>query len=410
VQPSALARDEGDDVDLKNAVEDVKKAVADFRAENERALKETKEHGRVSAETAEKVDRLNARVSEVQAQLDEVQKQAQRKSTAGAQDADPKKAEHRKAFTAFMRGVKNHGLDSIQAAVSVGSDPAGGYAVPETLDLEIERYERDNAPMRSVCNVMTLSNENYQKLVSQGGAGSGWVGEQEARTETTTPTLAALSPYFGELYAEPKTTQRALDDMAINPEAWLSEEVGIEFAEQENDAFTRGNGVKKPKGILGYTLSTDVDGTRAFGSIQKIVSGSAGNFVADKLLDLVHALKRGYRTNAQFMLSNLSHAAVRKLKDGQGNYLWHPDFASGGSGTLLGYPIIENDDMPDPAADANALLFGDFRRAYCICDIRGVRVLRDDLTSRPYVKFYTTKRLGGMLVQDRAVKVLTLSA
>ena len=317
---------------------------------------------------------------------------------------------YRKHVNGFLRGTRGAEAALLQAAVSVGSDPAGGYAVPETLDLSIERYERDNAPMRGVCNVMTLSNENYQKLVSLGTAGSGWVGETQARSETSTPTLAALSPYFGEIYAEPKSTQKALDDMAINVEGWLAEEVGIEFAEQENDAFTRGNGVLKPKGILGYTLSTDVDGTRAFGSIQKVLSGSSGAFVADKLIDLVHALKRGYRTNAQWMMSNLSLAAVRKLKDGQGNYLWQPDFSAGGSGTLLGYSVTENDDMPDPAADANAAMFGDFRRAYTIYDLRGVRVLRDDLTSKPYVKFYTTKRVGGMLTQDRAVKVLTLSA
>lgn len=395
---------------VQEVAEKLNREWANFKAENDRRLNEVASKGRPDPLTEEKVNRHSEAISAIQAQLDEVQKQAQRLKPADGQDSDPKKAEHRKQFVNYMRGARGAEAALIQAAVSVGSDPAGGYAVPETLDLNIERYERDNTPMRGVCTVVALSNENYIKLVSQGGAGSGWVGEQEARPETTTPTLAELRPYFGEIYAEPKTTQRALDDMAIDPEAWLSEEVGIEFAEKENDAYTRGNGVKKPKGILSYTLSTDVDGTRAFGSIQKIVSGSAGAFVADKVIDLVHALKRGYRANAQFMMSNLSLAALRKLKDGQGNYLWQPDFSGGSSGTLLGYSITENDDVPDPAADANALLFGDFRRAYTIYDIRGVRMLRDELTSRPYVKFYTTKRVGGMLVQDRAVKVLTLSA
>lgn len=399
-------------MDVKNAVEKINEAVAQMRAENDRRLAEIERKGYASAETEEKVNKLNARVTEMQAQLEETQKHGQRRSTAGGTDgdSDPRKAEYRKHFTGFLRGTRGAEAALLQAAASVGSDPAGGYAVPETLDTAIERYERDNSPMRTVCNVMTLSNENYEKLVSRGGAGSGWVGEEEARTETGTPTLSALRPYFGEIYAEPKSTQKALDDIAIDVEAWLAEEVGIEFAEQENDAFTRGNGVKKPKGILGYTLSTDVDGTRAFGSIQKVNSGSAGAFVADKLIDLVHSLKRGYRANAQFMLSSLGLAAVRKLKDGQNNYLWQPDFAAGEGGTLLGKPVIENDDMPDPAADANALLFGDFRRAYTIYDVRGVRVLRDEFTSKPHVKFYTTKRMGGMLVQDRAVKVYTLSA
>src|SRR5512134_2868803 len=175
---------------MQNVVEDVKKAVADFRAENDKALGELKASGRTSAETAEKVDRLNAVVTSLQAQLDEVQKQAQRKAMGGGDgDTDPLKAEHRKQFANYLRGARGAEAALIQAAVSVGSDPAGGYAVPETLDLNIERYERDNTPMRGVCGVMTLSNEKYIKLVSQGGAGSGWVGEQESRTETTTPTL-----------------------------------------------------------------------------------------------------------------------------------------------------------------------------------------------------------------------------
>jgi HK97 family phage major capsid protein len=392
---------------VQNAVEDVKKAVADFRAENEKALAEVKKNGHATAETREMVDRLNARVTEVLAQVDEVQKQAQRLKPADGAEADPKKAEHRKAFQGYLR---KGDVTSLKAAISVGSDPDGGYAVPETLDLMIERYERDNTPMRTVCNVQTLSNENYTKLVSQGGASSGWVGEKQSRAETGTPTLATLKPYFGELYAKPKSTQRALDDSAVDIEAWLSEEVGLEFAEQENAAFLTGDGSEKPKGLLAYTLSTATDGPRSFGSIQKIVTGSPGAFVADKIVDLVHALKRGYRQGAQFMLSNLSLAAIRKLKDGQGNYLWQPNFAQGSSGLLLGYGIVENDDMPDPAADANALIFADFRRAYTIYDVRGVRVLRDEFTEKPHVMFYTTKRVGGMLVQDRAAKVLTLSA
>jgi HK97 family phage major capsid protein len=395
------------DANVRNAVEKVQDAVAQMRAENDRRLSEIEKKGHASAETEQKVNRLNEQVAVLQAQLDETQKQAQRKSAAGGHDSDPKKAEHSKAFQAFVR---TGDVASLRAAISVGDDTKGGYAVPETLDLQIEKYERDNAPMRSLCKVESLSNENFTKLVAQGTAGSGWVGEQEARPETGTPTLAELKPYFGEIYAKPKSTQRALDDLAINVEAWLAEEVGLEFAQKENDAFLTGNGVKKPKGILAYTLSTDVDGTRAFGSIQKIVSGSAGGFVADKLIDVVHALHRNYRQGAQFMMSNLSLAAIRKLKDGQNNYLWQPDYSQGPSGTLLGYTVAENDAMPDPAADANSLIFGNFQRAYTIYDVRGVRVLRDEYSAKPYVEFYTTKRVGGMLVQDRAVKVLTLSA
>lgn len=398
---------------MQNVVEDVKKAVADFRAENDKALAEVKKNGHATAETREMVDRLNAKVTDLLSQVDEVQKAAQRKATSGGQeDEDAKtKAEHRAAFQAFVRGKKNHGLDNIKAAMSVGDDTKGGYAVPETLDLAIGERVRSTSPMRGVCNVMTLGNEKYVKVVPRGEAEAGWVGEEEERPETGTPTLAELTPYFGELYAQPKTTQRVLDDAGFNVEQWLSSEVGYTFGSKEGDVFTMGNGVKKPKGILAYTLSTAVDDDRTFGALQKVLSGSAGAFVADKLIDIVHALHDDYHAGARWMVSNLSLAAIRKLKDGQGNYLWQaPDLSSGPAGTLLGYGITKNHQMPDPAADANALIFGNFERGYTIYDLPGARVIRDDITSKGFVKFYTTKRVGGMVTDFDALKVLTLSA
>lgn len=399
-------------MDLKNAVEDVKKAVHEMRMANDARLAEIEKRGHASAETEEKVNRLNARVTELQAQLEETQKQAQRRNTPGGQEDDgaAAKAEHRNAFLAFMRGNRNHGLDAIKAAMSVGDDTKGGYAVPETLDLQIGERVRSTSPMRGVCGQMTLGNENYKKIVPRGAADAGWVGEEQERPETSGPTLAELSPYYGEIYAMPKTTQKVLDDSALDVERWLSGEVGYTFGQKEGYAFTKGDGVKKPKGILTYSLSTVADATRAFGSIQKVVSGSAGAFVADKLIDVVHALHAGYRMGARWMLSNLSLAAIRKLKDGQGNYLWQADLVSGPAGTLLNYPITENPEMPDPAADANAVIFGNFERGYTIYDLPGTRVIRDDITSKGFVKFYTTKRVGGMVTDFDALKVLTLSA
>lgn len=392
----------------------------EFKADNDRRIAEIKATGHTDPLTEQKVDRhskaigdmqakLDGLVAQLQAQVDELQKVAQRRGGAVPAGDDAKTKAHRDAFFAFMRQGDARNLLELQAAVELGSDKKGGYAVPQNLDTEIETFERDNTPMRQLCRVISVGNEGYERLVNQGGAGSGWVGEKEARPATTTPELAVLSPFFGEIYANPAITQRALEDPVIDLGAWLSEEVGIEFAEQENDAFTRGSGIKKPKGILSYTLSTSADGTRSFGEIQKVHSGSSGAFVADKLIDLVYTLKRGYRMNARWMLSAPSVGAIRKLKDGQNNYLFQPSFVAGQPQMIMGYPIEENDDVPAPAADANAALFGDFRRAYIIVDVRGVRVLRDELTNKPFVNFYSTKRVGGFLVQDRAVKVYTLS-
>ena len=392
-----------------------------FRADNDRRLREIESRGgRTDPLTEEKVSKHSAAIGEMQAkldalvkqitaQVDEIQKVVQRRGGAASAGEGAKRKEHKEAFFAWMRQGEARNLLDLQATVELGSDKKGGYAVPQTLDTEIENFERDNTPMRQLCRVITVGNEGYEKLVNQGGASSGWVGEKEARPSTTTPDLAVLSPFFGEIYANPAITQKALEDPVIDLGSWLAQEVGIEFAEQENDAFTRGTGVKKPKGILSYTLSTSDDGSRTFGEIQKVHSGSSGAFVADKLIDLVYKLKRGYRMNARWMLSAPAVGAIRKLKDGQNNYLFQPSFVAGQPQMLLGYPIEENDDVPAPAADANAALFGDFRRAYIIVDVRGVRVLRDELTNKPFVNFYSTKRVGGFLVQDRAVKVYTLS-
>lgn len=393
-----------------------------FKADNDRRLKAVEANGgRTDPLTEEKITKhsdaigklqakLDGLVAQLQGQVDELQKVAQRRGGTAPGNEDEKKKAHKDAFFAYMRRGSEDGLKDLQASVSLGSDTEGGYFVPTTIDKEIEQIERDNTPMRQLCRVINVSNEGYEKLVNQGGASSGWVDETEARPETTTPSLAALKPYFGEIYANPGLTQKSLDDPEMNLEQWVSEEVGLEFAEQENDAFTRGTGVKKPKGILGYTLSTSADGTRSFGQIQKVHSGSSGAFVADKLIDLVYTLKRGYRMNAKWMFAATSLGVIRKLKDGQNNYLFQPSYVAGQPQMLLGYPIEENDDVPEAAADANAGIFADFRRAYIIVDVRGVRVLRDPYTNKPKVMFYTTKRVGGFVANDRAVKVFTLSA
>lgn len=396
-------------LEVKNAVDKLGNTFAEFRAENDRRLKEIENKGRADPLIEEKVNKLSASVGEYQAAVDDLIKKAQRPGGTVEDASAELHNSHRRAFHAWARSGEVGELPKFQAEIATDNDAKGGYLVPKTLDSEIEKHERDNTPMRQVCRVINVSNEGYQKLVKSGDAGSGWVGEREARPETDAPTWALLEPYFGEIYAKPKVTQRALDDASINLEAELGEDIGIEFAEQENAAYTVGNGVKKPKGFLSYDLSTDADGTRAFGSIQKIVTGSSGNFVADKILDLVGALKAPYRNGAVFMGSGLAMTEIRKLKDGEGNYLWRASFEAGAPSTLLGYPTVENEDMAAPEADANALAFGNFRRAYYVLDVQGSRMLRDPYTDKPFVVFYTTKRVGGFLVQDRAIKVLTLS-
>lgn len=392
--------------DIEEVAADLKGAFEEFKKSNDKELEAIKAE---KAKLEEKTDKLNEKLGELdslKAELEKEIKQAKRPSSPKSTDIEA----HKAGFIQFLRKGIDDGLSELQhKAVQVGVDADGGYAVPEDLDRTLLQLLRDESPMRKVCNQITVSTPDHKKLVNLGGAGSGWVGETAARPATGTPTLMQIIATMGEIYANPQATQTSLDDVFFNVEAWIQEEVAREFAEKEGLAFLQGDGTNKPKGILAYTITDEDDSTRAFGSIQKFSSGTAGTFDGDNLIDLIYGLKKGYRQNAVFMMTNLTQAKARKLKDSDGNYLWQPGLQSGQPSLLLGYGIEENNDMPEAAADANAILFGDFKRAYTIVDRMGTRILRDPFTNKPYVGFYTTKRTGGMLTDSNAIKVLTLS-
>lgn len=201
-----------------------------------------------------------------------------------------------------------------------------------------------------------------------------------------------------------------LDDAFFNVEAWINSELATEFAEQEEIAFTTGDGTKKPKGFLAYESTDETDKVRAFGKLQHIVSGEATAVTADAIIKLIYTLRKAHRTGAKFMMNNNSLFAIRLLKDSEGNYLWRPGLELGQPSSLAGYGIAENEQMPDIAADAKAIAFGNFKRGYTIVDRIGTRILRDPYTNKPFVGFYTTKRTGGMLVDSQAIKLLKIAA
>ena len=397
-----------DDKDVGEVAKELKGAFDDFKAKNDKELEAIKsEKGKLS----DSVDKLNEKLGEIDKLKADLEKELKAAKRPGATEGKDVEA-HQKAFGQFLRKGKNEEelADLQQKAVQVAVDSDGGFAAPEELDTTMLELLRNESPMREVCGSIIIGASGYKKLVNLGGAGSGWVGETEARPATGTPTIAQLEAYMGELYSNPQATQQSLDDIHFNVEQWLSEEVAREFAEQEGNAFLLGNGTNKPKGILAYELDTSADKDRVFGKLQKLVSGAAGSFTGDNLIDLIYSTKKGYRKNAQFMMNTLTLAKARKLKDSEGNYLWQPGLQAGQPSTLLSHAVAENEDMPDAEADANAILFGDFKRGYAVVDRFGTRVLRDPFTNKPNVGFYTTKRVGGMLLDSNAIKVLALSA
>ncbi len=366
---------------------------------------------------AEQVERINGELSELSNMINEVKSlQAAMQVGSGGQNVDPDVQAHADQFNSwFRRGDRALSADlgdlEVKAKLTTQSDPDGGYLVPTDMENTIDRVLGAASAMRSAARVMPISSNTYKKLVSKGGAGSGWVGESEDRPETNTPQLAEIAINTKELYAQPASTQSALDDAAIDVAKWLADEVSIEFAEQEGAAFISGDGVNRPKGILGYP--TVANSSHTWGKVGFVKTGAASSFAstnpADALVDLYYALKAGYRNGASWIISDVVQGEVRKMKDGQGNYLWAAPTESAPA-TFLGKPIMSDDNMPGLAANKFPVAFGNWKRAYLIVDRIGIRVLRDPFTSKPNVLFYTTKRVGGGLVNFEACKLLKVAA
>lgn len=402
-------------MELKEVIDGLGRSFEEFKKTNDELLK-AKADGKAIADVEAKLAKINddiAKFSELKAALDTIEKKLNRPGAAG--EVDPAKAEHKAAFGKFLRKGIDDGLGELQQkAYNITTDADGGYAVPEELDRDILELMRDISPMREVCNVITVGSSDYKKLANKGGTTGGWVDEDDARAATNSSQMAILTPFMGEVYAYPQATQQMLDDVFFNAEQFIEGECAMTFAQMEGAAFTTGDGTKKPKGFLAYTTDLTADGARAFGTLQHIVSGAAADWAAsnpqDKLLDVVYALKKGYRANARWMTSKAMLADVRKLKDVDGNYIWRPGLEAGQPDTLLGYGIAENEDMPAKAANALSIAFGDFKRGYTIVDRIGTRILRDPYTNKPFVGFYVTKRVGGFLADSNAIKLFKFSA
>ena len=380
--------------------DDVLSAFEAFKEANDERLAQIEKRMSADVITTEKVDRINKAV-------DELILKSRRPQLSGEKIAEP--SEHKKAFDAYVRKGEAHGLAALEEkAMSVGSGTDGGYLVPSQTEAEISRLLSKASPIRSIADVRQSSSTLYKKPFATAGAATGWIGETAARPQTNSPTLAELQFPAMELYAMPAATQGLLDDSIVNLDEWLAREVETVFAEQETDAFINGDGVTKPKGFLTYTKVAQ--GSWTWGNTGYVATGVAGGFAAsnptDKLVDLIYALKAGYRQNASWVLSRNTQAQIRKFKDAQGNYLWQPAATPDGNASLLSFPVVESECMPDIATDAHAVAFGDFKRGYLIVDRVGVRVLRDPYSSKPYILFYTTKRVGGGVQDFDAIKTL----
>ena len=401
--------------ELKEILENIGKSFEEYKKTNDARFEELKKGTGNAGEYEAKLAKIEEDLQKKEKQLSDLEAKMNRPGFAGASFDDQLKADHKKAFDAFVRKGVTDGLADLQLkAVQVGVDADGGYAVPEEMSRTIYSMLEADSPMRAVCDVRTVGTEDVKQLVDIGGVTSGWVAETAARPLTNSPQLAQVTPTFGEIYAMPAATQKAIDDVFFDVEGWLATSIEREFAKQENTAFTTGNGTNKPKGLLAATMATTADDTRAFGTFQYlatgVVAGMPATNPADLLIDLVTAVKSRYYGNARFMMNRQTLATIRKWKDSQNNYLWQPGLQSGEPNSILGFPYTYNDDFPSIGANALCIAFGDFREAYIILDRVGVRLLRDPYTNKPYVNFYATKRVGNMILNSEAVKFVKCEA
>jgi len=396
---------------------DLTKAFEDFKVENNKELADLKK-GQADVVQTEKVDRINAEVEKLGKDLDTINAAIAAGKIGGAVQEDPDKVAHATAFDRFFRRGVDNGLHDLEvkAALRTSSDTDGGYLVPEETEAGIDRVLGTVSTIRSLARVVSISGDTYKKLINVGGATSGWVGEEEDRPETATPTLREIAVNAKELYANPAITQTALDDSRIDIAAWLADEVSIEFAEQEGAAFATGDGVKRPRGLFAYDKVANA--AYSWGKMGYVASGKAGGFAeasttanpADALIDLYYALKSGYRNGASWLMSDRTMSQVRKFKDPEGAYIWAPPSGSAEVATILGKPVHNDDNVAGVSAGSFPIAFGDFNRGYLIVDRFGIRVVRDPYTKTPYVLFKTNKRVGGGVVNFEAIKLLKIGA
>ncbi|MFZ4166178.1 phage major capsid protein [Brevundimonas sp. NPDC058933] len=403
--------------EARAALHEMMAAFEAFKGANDARLDEIEKKASADVLLEEKVARIDQAVTGAQARLDRALSEGRRPMVEGgvapstaSRSPSPFHGEEKSAWDGYMKSGQSYGLE-LKAGLSSASNSAG-YVVPPETERAIERRLMAGSPMREIATVRTVGSGVFRKPVSTAGVTAGWVAETAARPETDPATLSLLEFSSADLYACPAATQSLLDDALIDLDEWLAAEVEDAFAAQETAAFVSGDGVNKPKGFLAYATATE--GTQTWGQIGTVASGAAGAFAstspADRLIDLIYAPKAQYRPNGRFVMNRRTVSTVRKFKDADGNYVWSPATRPGETASLLGYPVTEIETMPDVAANSLSIAFGDFSRGYLIVDRAGVRVLRDPYSAKPYVLFYTTKRVGGGVQNFDAIKLMKFAA
>ena len=304
-----------------------------------------------------------------------------------------------RAFANFARrGVERMEPEEVRA-LTVGTDNAGGYLAPEQFAHELDRNLVLFSPIRSVARVSQAASGELILPKRTGQLSASWGDESDDATATQ-PTYGQTTMNVFEMKCFIDVSNRLLEDAAFNIEAELSFDLAEEFGRAEGAAFVAGNGTKKPLGLISTT------------GIANVTTAAATDIDPDELIDLYHALPGAYAARAVWGMNRTTMGKVRKMKDGEGRYIWQEPLSQGNPATILGRPVLELPDMPDVAAGAIPVVFGDFGSGYRIFDRVNLSVLRDPYSQQVsgLVRFHARRRVGGGVTKTEAFKFLKMHA
>lgn len=374
-------------------------------------------HGEVKT-IAEKIGGLQKSLDDERKEREALEMRINRQGfgTRSAKEVDAE--ELRQAGEAFRVYIKDGNKSALMdlKGMSVGSDPEGGFLSIPSMSTAMTHRIFESSPLRKYARIVEIGTGEFEEIVDIDDAEAGWVGEKQSRPDTAAPDLGKFKIPVREIYAQPKVTQQLLDDAFIDVGGWLVDKVSSIFLRKETTAFYGGNGILQPRGFLTYDTTAEIDSVRAWGKLQHIVTGSASDLpntgagVYDKLVDVQTSLKSGHRANAIWQMNRRTAGRLMKMKDDQENPIWQRSVTAGQPDMLLGHAVELAEDMPDIAADAFPIAFGDFKSGYTIVDRLGERLLRDPYTDKPNVKFYMHRRVGGDVANFEAIKFLKVAA
>lgn len=394
--------------EIAGQVHQLGNAWEEFKHVNERRLNEIERKGSADPLTTEQLNRINGALDSYRSRIGQVETALTRPhfGVEGKSLMSADVAEHKAAFCQYIRKGVEDGLSHLeQKALSVGSLPDGGYLVTPQMSEQFAKTAVEISPLRQIANVQIISTDSLDVIQDTASQAAGWTTETSSVNDSSTTQFGKKNIPAHEMYAQPKATQKLIDDASVNIEEWLTGKLVESFAALENAAFINGDGVNKPTGILSYPAGTSA------GEIEQINSGASGQITEDGLIELFYSLKEDYAARAHFVMSRAAVQQARLLKESStGQYLWNPGLSAGTPDVLLGAPVMQAAEMEAPDADSLSVAVGDFNAAYQIVDRQGVRILRDPFTDKPFVRFYATKRVGGDVVNFEALKLLKLSA